>query len=88
VLDATAKSLQVPNLNKSKADGDKLRVFHVEGGRLLEFNKKLGEAVVSGNTIVLLRAWAHRRNVSTLREEVDCMARDLLGKAWAVIRRE
>lgn len=56
VLDAAARSLQVENLNnQSSSEDDKLRVFHVEGGRLLEFNEKVGEALVSGNTLVLLR---------------------------------
>jgi hypothetical protein len=56
VLDAAAKSLQVENVNNQGMDErDKLRVFHVEGGRLLEFSDKVGSALVSGNTIVLLR---------------------------------
>ena len=56
VLDLAAKSLQVSNLNnRSGSEEDKLRVFHVEGGRLLEFSEKLGACVQSGNTIVLLR---------------------------------
>jgi len=56
VLDAAAKSLQVQNVNNQGTDEkDKLRVFHVEGGRLLDFSEKLGNAVVSGNKIVLLR---------------------------------
>lgn len=56
LLDAAAKSLQVTNVNnQGMEEKDKLRVFHVEGGRLLEFNEKVGGALVSGNTIVLLR---------------------------------
>ncbi|KAI0872921.1 AN1-like zinc finger protein [Hypoxylon argillaceum] len=56
VLDAAAKSLQVENVNnQSSEERDKLRVFHVEGGRVLEFNEKIGSVLVSGNTIVLLR---------------------------------
>jgi len=56
VLDAAAKNLQVQNVNNQSSDEqDKLRVFHVEGGRLLDFNEKVGSALVSGNTIVLLR---------------------------------
>lgn len=56
VLDAAAKSLQIPNVNNQGMDEkDKLRVFHVEGGRLLEFSEKVGTALVSGNKIVLLR---------------------------------
>ncbi|KAI1279988.1 AN1-like zinc finger protein [Xylaria sp. FL0933] len=56
VLDAAAKSLQVENVNnQSSQERDKLRVFHVEGGRVLEFNEKVGSALASGNTIVLLR---------------------------------
>jgi len=56
VLDAAARSLQVENVNNQTTDEkDKLRVFHVEGGRLLEFNEKVGDALVSGNRIVLLR---------------------------------
>lgn len=41
--------------NRSESEEDKLRVFHVEGGRLLEFGEKLGQSVQTGNTIVLLR---------------------------------
>ncbi|KAI1462127.1 AN1-type zinc finger protein [Annulohypoxylon moriforme] len=56
VLDAAAKSLQIENVNnQSSEERDKLRVFHVEGGRVLEFNEKVGSVLVSGNTIVLLR---------------------------------
>ena len=56
VLDAAAKSLQIQNTNNASTDErDKLRVFHVEGGRLLEFNEKVGTSLASGNTIVLLR---------------------------------
>ncbi|KAK7417332.1 hypothetical protein QQX98_004609 [Neonectria punicea] len=56
VLDAAARSLQVQNINnQSTNEQDKLRVFHVEGGRLLEFNEKVGTALQSGNTVVLLR---------------------------------
>ncbi|KAI9893234.1 MAG: hypothetical protein M1814_000361 [Vezdaea aestivalis] len=56
VLDAAAKSLQVQNVNNRGGGEDKkLRVFHIEGGRLLEFSEKLGQAVASGNRIILLR---------------------------------
>jgi len=56
MLDSAARSLQVPNINnQSSSEDGKLRVFHVEGGRLLEFNEKLGTVLQSGNTVVLLR---------------------------------
>lgn len=56
MLDAAARSLQVENVNNQSSDEqDRLRVFHVEGGRLLDFNEKLGTVVQSGNTVVLLR---------------------------------
>lgn len=56
VLDAAARSLQVQNINNQSSDErDKLRVFHVEGGRVLEYNEKVGTALQSGNTVVLLR---------------------------------
>ncbi|KAK2068365.1 hypothetical protein P8C59_003005 [Phyllachora maydis] len=56
LLDAAAKSLQVQNINNQSADErDRLRLFHVEGGRVLDFNEKIGSALVSGNTVVLLR---------------------------------
>ncbi|KAL0930545.1 zinc finger protein [Colletotrichum truncatum] len=56
VLDEAARRLQVENVNNRSSDErDKLRVFHVEGGRLLEFNEKVGASLVSGNTVVLLR---------------------------------
>jgi AN1-type zinc finger protein 1 len=56
VLDIAAKALQVQNVNnRGNSEEDKLRVFHVEGGKLLEFSEKLGQNCQSGNTIVLLR---------------------------------
>ncbi|KAK4032885.1 hypothetical protein C8A01DRAFT_40666 [Parachaetomium inaequale] len=56
MLDAAARSLQVQNINnQSSSEEDMLRVFHVEGGRLLEFSEKLGKVLQSGNTVVLLR---------------------------------
>ncbi|KAB8298069.1 hypothetical protein EYC80_001836 [Monilinia laxa] len=56
VLDAAAKGLQVENVNNQGTDEkEKLRIFHVEAGRLLEFNEKVGDALVNGNRIVLLR---------------------------------
>lgn len=56
VLDMAAKSLQVQNVNnRGGGEEEKLRVFHVEGGRLLKFNEKIGEPCKNGNMIVLLR---------------------------------
>ncbi|KAG9386159.1 an1 zinc finger protein [Pyrenophora tritici-repentis] len=56
VLDMAAKALQVQNVNNhGGGEEEKLRVFHVEGGRLLKFNEKIGESCSSGNMIVLLR---------------------------------
>lgn len=56
VLDDSARRLQVANVNnKVGGEEEKLRVFHVEGGRLLEFQEKIGAAVTQGDTIVLLR---------------------------------
>lgn len=56
VLDMAAKALQVQNVNNhGGGEEEKLRVFHVEGGRLLKFSEKIGEPCASGNMIVLLR---------------------------------
>lgn len=56
MLDFVAKELQVQNLNNRVAgEEDRLRVFFVEGGRLLEFGEKVGETLRNGNTVVLLR---------------------------------
>jgi len=56
MLDEAAKGLQVQNVNnRGGGEEEKLRVYHVEGGRLLEFGEKLGVGVGSGNTVVLLR---------------------------------
>ena len=56
MLDVAAKGLQVQNVNnRGGGEEEKLRVFHVEGGRLLEFGEKVGDVVANGNTIVLLR---------------------------------
>ena len=56
LLDAAARNLQVENLNNhGGGEGEMLRIFHVEAGRLLEFAEKIGDVCASGNTIVLLR---------------------------------
>jgi hypothetical protein len=56
VLDEAARRLQVANVNnRVENEEQRLRVYHVEGGRLLEFSEKFGKSVLSGNTIVLLR---------------------------------
>ena len=56
MLDVAAKGLQVQNVNnRGGGEEEKLRIFHVEGGRLLEFGEKVGDVVANGNTIVLLR---------------------------------
>jgi len=56
MLDEAAKKLQVANLNnRAETEEQRLRVYFVEGGRLLEFHERLGKALVSGNTVVLLR---------------------------------
>ncbi|PHH88954.1 hypothetical protein CDD83_6821 [Cordyceps sp. RAO-2017] len=56
LLDDAAQSLQITNINnRSDKEEDRLRVFHVEGGRLLEFNEKIDKAVESGDTVVLVR---------------------------------
>ncbi|KZM20789.1 uncharacterized protein EKO05_0010864 [Ascochyta rabiei] len=56
VLDMAAKALQVENVNnRGGGEQDKLRVFHVQAGRLLKFSEKIGDVCLSGNMIVLLR---------------------------------
>lgn len=56
VLDEAARQLGVENVNnRGGGEMERLRVFHVEGGRVLGFGDKLGEMVKSGETIVLLR---------------------------------
>ncbi|MCJ1380186.1 hypothetical protein MMC17_003289 [Xylographa soralifera] len=56
MLDEAAKGLQVQNVNnRGGGEKEKLRVYHVQGGRLLEFGEKVGVGLLSGNTIVLLR---------------------------------
>jgi AN1-type zinc finger protein 1 len=56
VLDEATKRLQVPNENNTKDnEADRLRIFHIEGGRVLEYKEKLGQAVQNGNTIVVLK---------------------------------
>ena len=56
MLDAAARNLQVENVNNhGGGEEEMLRIYHVEGGRLLNFAEKAGDVCASGNTIVLLR---------------------------------
>jgi AN1-type zinc finger protein 1 len=41
--------------NKDDSDEKKLRIFHAKDGRVLGFEEKIGDAVVTGNIIILLR---------------------------------
>jgi hypothetical protein len=51
-----AKSLQVTNVNnQGDSEEKRLRIFHVEGGRVLSFGEKIGDTTINGNTVVLLR---------------------------------
>ena len=56
VLDAAAKTLGVVNVNnRGGGEEERLRVFWIEGGRLLGFGEKLGQSVKDADTLVLLR---------------------------------
>lgn len=56
LLDDAARRLQVANVNnRVETEEQRLRVYHVEGGRLLGFGEKVDKALISGNTVVLLR---------------------------------
>ncbi|KAL8841483.1 MAG: hypothetical protein Q9170_000946 [Blastenia crenularia] len=56
LLDDAARGLQVQNVNnRGGGEEERLRVFHVEGGRLLGFGEKTEDVLAQGNTIVLLR---------------------------------
>ena len=57
VLDAAARALAVTNVNnQGGGEEKKLRVFHVDGGKLLAFSEKLSQCgVKNGDTLVLLR---------------------------------
>jgi hypothetical protein len=53
-----AEVLGVPNQNNRTVDQEKrLQLFHFESGTLLEMEKKFGELVKTGDTIVLARGW-------------------------------
>lgn len=55
VLDDAARKLRVENVNnRGGGEEARLRVFHVEAGKFLEFSEAIGD-VPSGHTIVLLR---------------------------------
>lgn len=56
ILDLAAAKLGVENLNNSAQGPDQiLRVFHVESGEVLEFSEKVGQRMLSGNSVVLVR---------------------------------
>lgn len=56
ILDLAATKLNVENLNNAAQGTEKiLRVYHVESGELLEFSEKVGQRMLSGNSIVLIR---------------------------------
>ena len=58
VLDRLAETLGVQNRNNSTGDKEKrLQLFHIESGTLLEMERKFGEVVKNGDTIVIARGW-------------------------------
>lgn len=51
MLDEAARRLQVANVNnRVETEEQRLRVYHVEAGRLLEFSEKLGGGDANGNS--------------------------------------
>jgi hypothetical protein len=68
VLDQCSRYLAVRNVNNAKdTDDERLRIFHVEGGKLLPFNEHLGERVQDGDTIAIIRG-LHMTNLIDLTE--------------------
>jgi AN1-type zinc finger protein 1 len=58
VLDRLADTLGVQNQNNRTSDQEKrLQLFHIESGTLLEMDKKFGQVVKNGDTIVIARGW-------------------------------
>jgi len=58
VLDRLADALGVANVNNRSEDKEKrLQLFHIESGTLLEVDRKFGELVKNGDTVVLARGW-------------------------------
>ncbi|KAK9375724.1 uncharacterized protein V1513DRAFT_441765 [Lipomyces chichibuensis] len=57
ILDRSAQRLQISNQNNSKNDDkDRLRLYHVEGGRVLEFSEKLESCKVKdGDTLAVVK---------------------------------
>ncbi|KAK9458388.1 hypothetical protein V1511DRAFT_520123 [Dipodascopsis uninucleata] len=57
VLDKAAIQLQISNLNSSRNDDkDRLRIYHVQGGRILEFSQRLNTCKVKdGDTLVIVK---------------------------------
>jgi len=50
--------LGVQNQNNRTGDQEKrLQLFHIESGTLLEMDKKFGDLVKTGDTIVIARGW-------------------------------
>jgi hypothetical protein len=57
-LDRLADTLGVQNQNNRSEDKEKrLQLFHIESGTLLEMDRKFGELVKNGDTIVIARGW-------------------------------
>src|SRR5436190_5273634 len=58
VLDRLADTLGVTNQNNRSDDKEKrLQLFHIESGTLLEMDRKFGELVKNGDTVVIARGW-------------------------------
>jgi len=58
VLDRLAEALGVQNQNNRTVDTEKrLQLFHIESGTLLEMDKKFGQVVKNGDTVVIARGW-------------------------------
>ncbi|KAL2836503.1 hypothetical protein BJY01DRAFT_55116 [Aspergillus pseudoustus] len=56
VLDDAAKRLRVENVNNRAGEDARLRLFHLESGKFLEFADAIGGGnVQSGHTIIMLR---------------------------------
>ncbi|KTW26185.1 hypothetical protein T552_03076 [Pneumocystis carinii B80] len=63
-LDYLSKNIGIKNVNSStKNENDKLHLMHIESGKILEPSKIIGDCIITGDTVVLMRGINYHKKI-------------------------
>ncbi|EMR08124.1 hypothetical protein PNEG_03562 [Pneumocystis murina B123] len=63
-LDYLSKNIGIKNVNSStKNENERLHLMHIESGKILEPSKIIGDCIITGDTVVLMRGINYHKKI-------------------------